>query len=76
MVAQRALFSSSSSIASKSTAASDHLVSRRRSSQGKSNRMASIPVVSSIETLSTQSKVSPTGRLSSSSTVRRRMSWF
>ena len=34
---------------------SDQKVSRRRSSHGKPNRIASIPVVSSIETVSTQS---------------------
>ena len=57
-----------------SPAQSDQKVSRRRSSHGKSNRIASMPVVSSIETLSTQSKTSPRGSESSSSPVRCRMS--
>ena len=42
-------------------ATSDQRVSFRRSSQGKSNRVASIWVVSSMDTLSTQLKVSPMG---------------
>jgi hypothetical protein len=46
-------------------ATSDHQVSSRRSSNGKSNSVASISVVSSIDTLSTQSKGSLRGRLSS-----------
>ena len=41
------------------TATSDHQVSWRRSSNGKSNSVASIIVVSSIDTRSTQSNVSP-----------------
>ena len=45
-------------------ATSDQRVSLRRSSNGKSNRVASICVVSSIETWSTQSNASPLGRLS------------
>ena len=44
---------------------SDQRVSLRRSSQGKSNSVASICVVSSIETRSTKLKVSLRGRLSS-----------
>ena len=40
---------------------------------GKSKRVASIRVVSSIDTVSTQSKVSPSGRESSSSAVRSRI---
>jgi len=52
---------------------SDHQVSSRRSSNGKSNSVASMRVVSSIETRSTQSKVSPRGRPSSTSAVRLRI---
>src|SRR5216683_2340535 len=54
-------------------ATSDQLVSLRRSSQGKSNSTASIWVVSSIETLSTQSNTSFFGRLSRHSADRCRM---
>ena len=43
-------------------ATSDQWVSLRRSSNGKSNRVASIWVVSSMDTRSTQSKVSPAHR--------------
>ena len=43
---------------------SDQRVSFRRSSNGKSNKVASIWVVSSMETVSTQSNVSPTGNAS------------
>ena len=43
-----------------------------RVSQSKSNIVASIAVVSSIETLSTQSKVSPIGRESRISMARSR----
>ena len=46
-------------------ATSDQRVSLRRSSNGKSNSVASICVVSSIETRSTKLKVSLRGRLSS-----------
>ncbi len=53
---------------------SDHRVSLRRSSSGKSKRAASIRVVSSIDTVSTQSKVSPSGSASSTAMVRSRMS--
>src|ERR1700761_3817044 len=53
---------------------SDQYGSRWRSSQGKSNRVASIWVVSSTETLSTQLKVSLRGRLSSMSPARCRIS--
>ena len=42
-------------------ATSDQRVSLRRSSKGKSKRVASICAVSSMETLSTQLKASPTG---------------
>ena len=52
---------------------SDHRVSLRRSSKGKSKSVASIIVVSSIDTVSTQSKVSPSGRESSTRRVRSRM---
>src|SRR6266852_4127222 len=51
-------------------ATSDQRVSLRRSSQGKSNSTASIWVVSSIETLSTQSNTSFFGRLSRHSAER------
>ena len=54
-------------------ATSDQRVSLRRSSHGKSNRMASICVVSSMDTQSTQSKVSPTGRASSTAAARARI---
>ncbi len=40
---------------------SDHMVSLRRSSNGKSNSVASVIVVSSFETRSTQSNGSPIG---------------
>jgi hypothetical protein len=52
---------------------SDQRVSLRRSSQGKSNSTASICVVSSIETWSTQSNTSFLGRLSRHSAERLRM---
>ncbi len=55
-------------------ATSLHQVSRRRSCSGKSNSVASISVVSSIDTLSTQLKVSLRGRLSSTWQVRSRIS--
>ena len=55
-------------------AQSDQWVSSRRSSSGKSNSVASISVVSSIDTRSTQSKVSPRGRSSSTRQVRSRIS--
>ena len=55
-------------------ATSDQWVSLRRSACGKSNRVASIWVVSSIDTLSTQSNVSPIGSESSTSLVRRSVS--
>ena len=54
-------------------ATSDQRVSLRRSSQGKSNSTASICVVSSIETWSTQSNTSFLGRLSRHSAERLRM---
>src|SRR6267154_364061 len=54
-------------------ATSDQRVSSRRSSQGKSNSTASICVVSSIETWSTQSNTSLTGNLSRHSAERLRM---
>jgi hypothetical protein len=54
-------------------ATSDQWVSLRRSSKGKSNRVASIWVVSSMDTRSTQSKVSPTGRASRIRAARSRM---
>ena len=54
-------------------ATSDHRVSLRLSSHGKSNRVARVMVVSSIETLSTQSISSPTGRLSRMAPARSRM---
>ncbi len=49
---------------------SDHRVSFRRSSKGKSNKVASIMVVSSIDTVSTQSNGSSSGRLSNTEIVR------
>ena len=52
---------------------SDHKVSFRRCSKGKSKRVASICVVSSMDTLSTQLKVSPIGRLSRILPARSRM---
>ena len=55
-------------------AASDQKVSLWRSSNGKSNSVASIWVVSSIETRSTQSNSSPIGRSSSMAAARCRMS--
>ena len=60
-------------------ATSDHQVSLRRSSNGKSKSVASIIVVSSTETRSTQSNVSPRGSPSSTRAVRSRMvpsRWF
>src|SRR5215470_1372360 len=54
-------------------ATSDQCVSLRRSFQGKSNSTASICVVSSIETRSTQSNTSPRGKLSKHSAERLRM---
>ena len=54
-------------------ATSDHRVSLRRSSKGKSNRVANIWVVNSIETRSTQLKEVPTGRSSSILPARLRM---
>ena len=54
-------------------ATSDQRVSLRRSSKGKSNKVASIWVVSSIETRSTQSKVSPIGSSSRTFAARSRM---
>ena len=59
---------------SMSPAQSDQVVSLRRSSHGKSNSIASIPVVSSIDTRSTQSNVPPSGSSSRTSPVRRRIS--
>ena len=55
-------------------ATSDQKVSLRRSSKGKSKRVASIWVVSSMDTLSTQSKGSPMGRLSRVFWMRLRIS--
>ena len=49
---------------------SDQRVSFLRSSKGNSNRVASMRVVSSIDTVSTQSKVSPIGNESRTSIVR------
>ena len=46
----------------------------RRSSNGKSNRVASIWLVSSTETLSTKSNVSPTGSSSRMAPARSRIS--
>ena len=46
---------------------------RRRASKGKSNRVASIWLVSSTETLSTKSKVSPTGSSSRIAAARLRI---
>jgi hypothetical protein len=57
-----------------SPAQSDQNVSSRRSSHGKSNSSASMPVVSSIETVSTQSNTWRRGSVSSSSPVRARIS--
>ena len=59
---------------STSPARSDQVVRRWRSSHGKSNSLASIPVVSSIETFSTQSNGWPSGSESSTSAVRSRTS--
>ena len=53
---------------------SDQRVSLRRSSHGKSNSVASICVVSSIETRSTKLKVSLRGRSSSTLAERSRIS--
>ena len=53
---------------------SENRGSSRRSSNGKSNRVASIWLVSSIETLSTKSKVSPTGSSSRMAAARERIS--
>ena len=55
------------------TATSDQYVSLRRSSNGKSNRVASICVVSSIDTLSTQLNVSPSGSSSRMRPARSRI---
>ncbi len=55
-------------------ATSDHQVSLARSCQGKSNSVASIMLVRSVETRSTQSKVSLRGSASSTSDVRLRIS--
>ena len=52
---------------------SDHRVSFRRSSKGKSKSVASIMVVSSIETVSTQSNSSPSGNESKTLQVRSRI---
>ena len=49
---------------------SDQRVSLRRSSNGKSNSVANKMLVSSIDTCSTQSNVSPTGNDSNTSIVR------
>ena len=54
-------------------ATSDHQVSFSRSSQGKSNSVASIMLVRSVETRATQSKVSLRGNASSTSAVRLRI---
>ena len=51
----------------------DQRVNLPRSSNGKSISVASMRVVSSMDTRSTQSKVSRSGRLSSTSMVRARM---
>jgi len=53
---------------------SDQRASFMRSSNGKSNKVANIRVVNSMETVSTQSNVSPSGSDSSTSTVRSRIS--
>ena len=55
------------------TATSDHQVSWRRSSNGKSNSVASIIVVSSIDTRSTQSNVSRRAARPAARAVRSRM---
>jgi len=67
------LFTTASSASMLAMATSDQRVSLRRSAHGKSNRVASIMAVSSVETRSTQSKVSLRGRPSSTAWVRRRM---
>jgi hypothetical protein len=54
-------------------ATSDHQVSLRRSACGKSNSVASISAVSSVDTRSTQSKVWLRGRASRTAPVRRRI---
>ena len=67
------LFTTASSAAMLAMATSDHQVSLRRSACGKSNSVASISAVSSVETRSTQSKVSLRGRPSSTAAVRSRI---
>src|SRR3712207_8119079 len=57
----------------KTVAQSDQCESLRRSSKGKSNRVASICTVSSMETWSTQLKVSPRGNPSRMRRTRSRM---
>jgi hypothetical protein len=54
-------------------ATSDQRVSLRRSSHGKSKRVASVMVVSSMETLSTQSNSTPIGQSSRMAPARSRM---
>ena len=60
-------------LSSSPVATSDQRVSLRRSSKGKSKSVANICVVNSMETRSTQSNCSPTGRSSSTCWVRDRM---
>ncbi len=72
--AWRFISTSGEALGSKASSRSEHRGSRRRSSKGKSNRVASIWLVSSMETLSTKSKVSPTGSSSRILPARSRIS--
>ena len=67
------LFTTASSAAMLAMATSDQWVSLRRSACGKSNSVASIMAVSSVDTRSTQSKTSPRGNPSSTAAVRWRI---
>ena len=67
------LFTTASSASTLAMATSDQKVSLRRSACGKSNRVASIMAVSSVETRSAQSKTSLRGRPSSTAAVRCRI---
>ena len=68
--ARRCSSDSTTPESSDEVARSDQRVSLRLSSKGKSNRVASMRVVSSMDTVFTQSKGSPSGRESSTSAVR------
>ena len=67
------LFTTASAASMLAMATSDQWVSLRRSSHGKSNRVASIMAVSSVETRSTQSNGWLRGRPSSTAAVRCRI---